>query len=90
MRSRDCAVSSRIGVTCCKHGGTGSSDRFCPPIQGETGVVGFPGKEGEVLAAGLPAELLDEQAPSMLQVVMSVMTTNYKPMSAPADEPTIT
>jgi hypothetical protein len=27
--------SSDIGVTCCKQGGSGSSDRICPPIQGE-------------------------------------------------------
>ena len=26
---------SVIGVTYCKRGGSGSSDRFCPPIQGE-------------------------------------------------------
>src|ERR1035441_6193354 len=25
----------RIGITHCKQGGTGASDRFCPPIQGE-------------------------------------------------------
>jgi hypothetical protein len=35
MRSRNCVVSSKTGVTCCKHGGSGSSDRFCPPIQGK-------------------------------------------------------
>ena len=25
----------RIGITHCKQGGTGSSDRFCPPVQGD-------------------------------------------------------
>jgi hypothetical protein len=28
-------VPFRIGITHCKQGGTGSSDRFCPPIEGE-------------------------------------------------------
>jgi hypothetical protein len=31
-----CGVSSRRGVTCWKQGGSGSSDKFCPPIQGES------------------------------------------------------
>ena len=34
-QSRDCAVSPKTGVTCCKHGRSGSSDRFCAPIKGE-------------------------------------------------------
>src|ERR1035437_8135207 len=28
-------VSPKTGVTCCKQGANGSSDRFCPPIWGE-------------------------------------------------------
>jgi hypothetical protein len=31
-KERGSAVPFRIGVTLCKQGGTGSSDRFCPPI----------------------------------------------------------
>jgi hypothetical protein len=28
-------VVFKTGVTWCKQGGSGSSDRFCPPIEGE-------------------------------------------------------
>src|ERR1035438_2369263 len=35
VRSEGWRPSSRKGVTCCKQAGSGSSDRFCPPLQGE-------------------------------------------------------
>jgi hypothetical protein len=40
LESEGSAVSFRIGVTLCKHSRTGVGDKFCTPIQGESGVVG--------------------------------------------------
>src|ERR1019366_3577819 len=44
-RSQDC----KKGVSYCKHGGTGSSGKFCPPIYGEMKMLGFgeKGRSGE-------------------------------------------
>ena len=44
QRSQEC----RKDVTHCKHGGSGSGDKFCPPIEGEMRMLGLPrGGEAE-------------------------------------------
>jgi hypothetical protein len=50
QRSQEC----RKGVTHCKHGGTGLSDKFCPPIWGEMRIRGLGREPPDILARYAP------------------------------------
>jgi hypothetical protein len=52
----------KLGLTACKHEGTGAGDRFCPPIQGELRwrTPSLPGDANGITNPRVPTNSLTE------------------------------